>query len=722
MNTQTSANTRAVSWIHNPALDLIVGCGAWSAPLLLLSYSRLADSPSWSIGFYGLALFLNYPHYMSTLYRAYHNQDDFQKYRVFTVHITGLVLLTAILSHFRFSLLPWIFTLYLTTSPWHYTGQNYGLFMMFARRTGAQIGENTRQAIYSAFVLSYAILFLNLHTGASDRLFLSLGIPELPAAVARVIFGAAFVAFSGYGLYGLIRQVGWRPLTPSLVLFSTQILWFLVPGLLMLVKGFSIPQSRYSTGVLAVMHSAQYLWITSYYARRESATEGTRWRPFVYFAALIVGGVALFLPGPWIASYVFHYDFTASFLIFMALVNLHHFILDGAIWKLRDGRVASLLLNTRERISSTAEAVSGGTGRAWQWMRSRSTVPRLVRVAVALALLALAGLDQARFLLAAHSEDLDAMQRAAAINPFDSSLELRIAKKRAEAGDADAAILAYEKAIAANPADLAPRNAFLKYLVSNHRYEDADAVAKAALARWPNDPDLLVNRGILAAALGRGTEAVASWEKALTVDPSQAYAHLYLADQLDREQKAEAAIPHYTLFLDQLAKGGNQPDPNAVLPALMNLAHCNLQVNHPERAFKLYELARQLASQTHQAAIESAATLNEAILISKSDRVGDALPLYQNALKLDRAANDPAAEAADWLAYAAFLDEHGFDKKFSYAALVRADTLTSELNGGSQGNAQPTRVHLETALGSAAALIRKNPSPVLEQSLLLQAK
>jgi len=44
------------------------------------------------------------------------------------------------------------------------------------------------------------------------------------------------------------------------------------------------------------------------------------------------------------------------------------------------------------------------------------------------------------------------------------------------------------------------------------------------------------------------------------------------------------------------------------------------------------------------------------------------------------------------------------------------------LNGGSQGNAQPTRVHLETALGSAAALIRKNPSPVLEQSLLLQAK
>ena len=32
---------------------------------------------------------------MSTIYRAYHNESDFQKYRIFTVHITGLVLLTA---------------------------------------------------------------------------------------------------------------------------------------------------------------------------------------------------------------------------------------------------------------------------------------------------------------------------------------------------------------------------------------------------------------------------------------------------------------------------------------------------------------------------------------------------------------------------------------------------------------------------------------------------
>ena len=100
------------------------------------------------------------------------------------------------------------------------------------------------------------------------------------------------------------------------------------------------------------MHSAQYLWITSYYARREAGRKGDAgWRPFAYFAYLVAGGIALFVPGPWLASRLFHYDFSASFLLFTALVNIHHFILDGAIWKLRDNRVAGLLLNSPERLS-----------------------------------------------------------------------------------------------------------------------------------------------------------------------------------------------------------------------------------------------------------------------------------------------------------------------------------------------------------------------------------
>src|ERR1700691_1873529 len=101
-------------WIYRPWLDLIVGCGAWSVPLLLLAYFFSASSTlTWSIAFYVLAFFFNYPHYMATIYRAYHTQEDFNKYRIFTVHITLLVALTVVLSHIWLSALPWIFTLYL---------------------------------------------------------------------------------------------------------------------------------------------------------------------------------------------------------------------------------------------------------------------------------------------------------------------------------------------------------------------------------------------------------------------------------------------------------------------------------------------------------------------------------------------------------------------------------------------------------------------------------
>src|SRR5450631_1188620 len=329
---QSKSGTRTGLWIYNPLLDLLVGCGAWSAPLLLFAYFSDTKAIAWSAAFYGLALFFNYPHYMATIYRAYHRAEDFQKYRIFTVHITALMLATLLLSHFWLRLLPWIFTIYLTWSPWHYSGQNYGLFMMFARRAGADPDKSTRRALYGAFIASYLILFLGFHTGPStDSLFISLGIPAAVSRWEQVILGAAFVILSVYGFSRLARVTRWRKLIPSLTLFSSQFLWFLLPAAISLIKGLSIPQNRYSSGVLAIMHSAQYLWITSYYARREATNETSaktarNWRPLAYFGVLIVGGIALFVPGPWLASRAFHHDFASSFLIFTALVNIHHFI------------------------------------------------------------------------------------------------------------------------------------------------------------------------------------------------------------------------------------------------------------------------------------------------------------------------------------------------------------------------------------------------------------
>src|SRR6267154_3417254 len=523
-------------WIYRPWLDLVVGCGAWSVPLLLLAYfSPVESTRGWSIGLYGLALFFNYPHYMATIYRAYHTQADFNRYRIFTVHITVLVALTVVVSHLWFSALPWIFTLYLSASPWHYSGQNYGLFMMFTRRGGAQPTAAVRRALYAAFILSYLILLLNFHTGPSaDPLFVSLNVPQALTSKAQPVLLLAFSVCSCFGLYRLAAQIGLRKMTPSLTLFSTQCAWFLAPSLLASLLRLEIPLSRYSSGVLAVMHSAQYLWITSYYARREAAaTPGRSWRPLTYFTILIVGGIALFIPGPWLSSLVFHFDFTRSFLLFTALVNIHHFILDGAIWKLRDKRIAGLLVNSRAEIAERGREAGSSAMAAFRWLAGPSRNAHRMRVGTACLLLAWGVVDQTHYYLGLRTNQLADLKRAAWLAPYDTSLELRVARESLEKGAPKESEAAWQYAIRANPNDPAPRDAWLGYLLRDKRLDEAYRRTGDWLQLAPHDSALLVNHGILAKQSGHDSEAEQNWQTALAVDPTQAEAEVYLGEELE---------------------------------------------------------------------------------------------------------------------------------------------------------------------------------------------
>lgn len=712
-------------WIYSPWLDLIVGCGAWSAPLMLLAYVSVASSTlQWSIAFYALALFFNYPHYMATVYRAYHRAEDFEKYRFFTVHTTLLVLVTVVVSHLWFRALPFLFTIYLTWSPWHYSGQNYGIFMMFARRAGAQPSNNERRALYAAFLLSYAILFLNFHTGpSSDPLFVSLAIPGAVSSQAQIVLAVAFVACSAYGLSSLIGQAGWRSMVPSLTLFSTQFVWFLLPTVLSLGERFRVPQSRYSTGVLAVMHSAQYLWITSYYAHREADAEGRRdWRPLAYFAVLIVGGIALFIPGPWIASHIFHFDFTRSFLIFTALVNIHHFILDGAIWKLRDGRIASLLLNSQSRVSAAASNAGTNFAAAFRWLVGPRPGAHALRVTAAVALLAWGTVDQVRYYFVLHDDNLPDLQHAAALNSYDTTLEMRLAHKELDAGQPEQALAAWKRAMQANPADPAPRNELLKYLTDNKRFEEAYNVTRVAAQHAPRDPQLLLNNGILAQQLGHNEDALRSWEKAVALDPSQADTHLYIAAELDREGKPADAAPHYGMFLEIVAHHGAEmrPPPAKLIGVALKLADCQARAQHPEQALRSYELARKIAAQTGEGKLESFASIGEASTQAHMGKTDEALRLYQHALQLDASMDDRHSEGVDWYNYALFLRDIGFPPRLSFASLLKSEQLIKFAPDSEEAKTfAKTLGEFEKTLGSEAARIRKNPEAAQRQALML---
>ena len=713
-------------WIYNPWLDLIVGCGAWSLPLLLVSYLSLASSTRmWAVLFYALALFFNYPHYMATIYRAYHRSEDFEKYRIFTVHTTALLLLTLILSHFWMRLLPWIFTIYLTWSPWHYSGQNYGLFMMFARRAGANPDKHTRSALYGAFIASYLVLFLGFHTGQStDPLFLSLGIPTLLSRVEQIVLIAGFVILSVYGFGKLAKQTGWRPLIPSVTLFSSQFLWFLLPATISLLRHFELPQSRYSNGVLAVMHSAQYLWITSYYARREANQKaenaGRNWRPWAYFGVLVVGGIALFVPGPWLASRAFHHDFSASFLIFTSLVNIHHFILDGAIWKLRDGRIASLLLNSKEQVADAISNAGGSLLSSLRWLTGNSTGARRLQGSAAVLLLAWGTVDQVRHYLSLRSDDVHALEHAAALDSFDSQLQMRLARKRLENGNPQQAEAAWREAMQVNPSDPAPRQALLQFLIEQNRFDEAYTLTEASLKYSPKDANLLVDHGILALKFDHADQAVADWTRAAEIDPNQMLAHLYLAHELDREGQAQQAASHYQSYLEKIGRQSveNRPSAEFVIGIVLRMADCRLRASQTDLALKSYQMAEKLAVQTSQPKLESVADVNEAALQAKSGKLDEALRLYQRALELDASTGDTAATAFDWYTYGRFLDDSGFPEKLAYACVLKAQLMAKSLPKSPLPDSVGTLTfQMEKHLGSVAVAVRSNSQPALQDAL-----
>jgi tetratricopeptide (TPR) repeat protein len=423
------------------------------------------------------------------------------------------------------------------------------------------------------------------------------------------------------------------------------------------------------------------------------------------------------------ASRLFHYDFTSSFLIFTALVNIHHFILDGAIWKLRDGRIASLLLNSRDKIGDAASEAGGHVVAVGKWVAGSTVGARSLRVGAALLLLVWGSVDQARYYLSLRGDNLRDLRRAATLDAYDSPLQMRLARKEMSDGQPQQAETAWRQAIQANPADLGARQGLLRLLIEQNRFDEAYGLTESSLKYAPNDTNLLVDKGLLARGRGHADEAVASWTEALQVNPDDSHAHLLLADEFDREGKGEAAAQHYNAVLERIARqpAKDRPAADRVIAIVLRMADCQARSLQTERALKSYELAEKLAVETNERKLESVADVNEAELKSKAGKSDDVLRLYQRALQLDQDTGDNSASAQDWFAYGHFLDDAGFPPRLAYACLVKSEKVTQSIpNASVSDSLVAARRQLEKRLGAEAAAVRRDPEPTLQQALALR--
>jgi len=351
--------------LFGPAIDLLFGCGIGYVLLVFVVAATLPGMDR----VYGwlpfVILFTGLPHYGATLERVYSTPEARKRYGGYALAfalIVGGSFVAVLLSGRGASLLV---TLYLTWSPWHYAAQNFGLVMMFLRRARADVTPGFRRLVRSSFVVSFLLVFVNIHRSSSASVhdplyaasstrdavrFVPLGIPEEVGQIVLVCLGITYVAVTIASIVMLIRKTEAGMRAPGMTLLASQGLWFVLPVALgQFVPEWVSPMGPTALAFVwvAIAHSIQYLWISLHFAR-VSGRANTAWRStFRYFAMAVFAGAAL-----WVFPVLLSVKSgltrmpheSGLDMLVAAAVNLHHFLLDGVIWKLRDAPVRQALV------------------------------------------------------------------------------------------------------------------------------------------------------------------------------------------------------------------------------------------------------------------------------------------------------------------------------------------------------------------------------------------
>jgi len=125
-----------------------------------------------------------------------------------------------------------------------------------------------------------------------------------------------------------------------------------------------------------------------------------------------------------------------------------------------------------------------------------------------------------------------------------------------EAADANAAIEAYARAVAADAELIDARVNLGRLLHEAKRLAQAERVYREATDKGVRDAVLLFNLGVLYEDMGRGADAAAAYEQALDVDPALADAHYNLALLCEQLGRPRDALRHMTRYRKLTARSG----------------------------------------------------------------------------------------------------------------------------------------------------------------------
>ena len=485
-------------WLFGPAADLLFGAGLLYVGVFFLQTFFGAElRAAVPISAYAtITLALGAPHYGATLLRVYADRSERHRYSLVAIHASALLLVVYVAGLHWPLLGSVLITLYFTISPWHYSGQNFGVAMLFLRRAQVAVDPVARRALQASFVSSFLLVFLALHQAAGGTQqagggvqgtiyeLTTLGIPRQVASWLGVGVCVAYLACLAIFAWRT-RAAGIRKLGAGLCVVLSQALWFSLPMAALLFRwplpiDPLAPESRaYSFMWIASAHFVQYLWITSYFAVGQA---GPLKLGGFYGRALLAGATLWFLPLIVFApGYMGSLPFGMGLaLLTTAVVNLHHFALDAVVWKLREGRVAQILL----RGSPPAE--SAMLAGAWPWLRRAGWVGAALVLGVAVAAMVERGALESAAGAASIERIEQSARRLAWMGRASPQHDVAVARAHLMRGDHARALEALDRADALFPT-AASHRARGDIHARDRQWREALAAYDAALALDAND-------------------------------------------------------------------------------------------------------------------------------------------------------------------------------------------------------------------------------------------
>jgi hypothetical protein len=225
---------------------------------------------------------------------------------------------------------------------WHYTGQTWGMMASFAYINGLGFTAGERRLIranlwaLAAFHIVWAVVVVRkiFEPRAAE-------LPLLGEAHAQALYRTAWVVASASAVLGLAGLGLWMQRVRRLPPVRVWVPWVAVHGWYVLI-------GREPGALFWVQnaHALQYLVFPMRTELNRTAAAGTTRTPAArvlrYYAGVTLLGLVVLWFLPWLARTQQGFAGLAGLpleLTIVSFVNLHHYFIDGVVWKIRDPRV-----------------------------------------------------------------------------------------------------------------------------------------------------------------------------------------------------------------------------------------------------------------------------------------------------------------------------------------------------------------------------------------------